>query len=206
MKLRQKITAFTLALSCLIASAAQKPNIVLFVADDFGRGSINALGADEKFVQTPHLNKLVESGLNFTNAFTTASVCTPTRYAMLTGQYSWRTNLKKGVVNNSDPLLISTKTETIGKMLQKQGYRTAAVGKWHLGYNAKDRWPLQRGFDKFYGCISGATNFFNPEAPRDITFMNEPLVNPESTTDEAYYTTDAFTDFGMRFIHEHLEA
>ena len=160
MKLRQTIAVFTLALSGLLASAAQKPNIVLFVADDFGRGSINALGADEKFVKTPHLNKLVESGINFTNAFTTASVCTPTRYAMLTGQYSWRTNLKKGVVNNSDPLLISTKTETIGKMLQKQGYRTAAVGKWHLGYKSKQfkdllgtikPGPIDVGFNYHFG-------------------------------------------------------
>ncbi|EDM28821.1 iduronate-sulfatase or arylsulfatase A [Lentisphaera araneosa HTCC2155] len=131
--------------------ANEKPNIVLYVADDFGLASINALGADEKFVQTPNLNKLTENGIKFTNAFTTASVCSPTRYTMLTGQYSWKTRLKKGVVNNNDPLIISTETITMGKMLQSQGYRTAAVGKWHLGYTDKK-------FDNLLGKIYPGPN------------------------------------------------
>jgi len=145
---------YIITLSLLLSSfilAETKPNIILYVADDFGRGSINALGANKKFVNTPKLNKLIESGINFTNGFTTASVCTPTRYTMLTGQYSWRTKLKKGVVNNSDPLIISPQTLTIGKMLQAQGYKTAAVGKWHLGYKEKK-------FDNLLGEIYPGPN------------------------------------------------
>ncbi|MBF0199694.1 MAG: arylsulfatase, partial [Planctomycetes bacterium] len=158
--LRLIVQSFIFILCAAISTQAAQPNIVLFVADDFGRGSINALGAPEKYVRTPHLNNLVENGIHFTKGFTTASVCTPTRYAMLTGQYSWRSRLKSGVVNNSDPLLISTETETLGKFLQKQGYQTAAVGKWHLGYKDhkfKDLLgvikpgPNEVGFDYHFG-------------------------------------------------------
>ena len=76
---------------------------------------------DSSFNFNPNLNRLVEEGMNFTNAFASASVCTPTRYAMLTGQYSWRTKLKSGVINSCDPLLISRDTFTIGKYLQNIG-------------------------------------------------------------------------------------
>ncbi|NIP94772.1 MAG: sulfatase-like hydrolase/transferase, partial [Akkermansiaceae bacterium] len=82
---------------------------------------------------------------------------------------------------------------TIAEALQPAGYTTLMAGKWHLGYNARDRWPLQRGFEKFYGCISGATNYFTPRQPRGITLQNEVVTDPGSTTDRRYYTTDAFT-------------
>ena len=114
-----------------------RPNIVLYVADDLGWQSVNATGADPKFVQTPHINELAAEGINFSNARATASVCSPTRYAMLTGEYSWRTPLKKGVVGPASPLMIALETETLGSYLQQRGYRTAAVGKWHLGYLAE---------------------------------------------------------------------
>lgn len=116
-----------------------KPNIVLFMADDFGSGCINAYGAPEKLVQTPHLNRLAESGMRFTNANTPASVCSPTRYALLTGRYAWRGSLPFGVVNVFDPLVVETDRMTLPKYLKGVGYSTAQIGKWHLGYG--DRTP-----------------------------------------------------------------
>ena len=95
---------------------------------------------------------------------------------------------------------------TMAEVLRESGYATFLAGKWHLGMNDQSRWPLQRGFEKFYGSLSGATNFFTPEYPRGITSQNEQVAEPKSTTDRRYYTTDAFTDYAMRFIEEEESA
>ena len=134
-----------------IYADTSKPNIIIFMADDLGYGSINGMGASKNHINTPNLNSLMSEGLSFTNAFTTASVCSPTRYGVLTGRYSWRTQLKSGVVNSYDPMLISSDTMTIGQYLQNSGYRTAAVGKWHLGYKGKK-------FQNLLGKISPGPN------------------------------------------------
>ena len=115
----------------------KKPNVIVFIADDFGYGSTNIYGAQEALIKTPNVNKLAKEGVKFTNAYTTGSVCTPTRYALMTGQYSWRTNLKKGVVNMNDPALIDVERKTLPKYMQSLGYKTAMVGKWHLGFKEK---------------------------------------------------------------------
>jgi len=112
---------------------AMKPNVIVFLADDFGYGSTNTYGAPESLIKTPNINKLAEEGIQFTNGFTTGSVCTPTRYALMTGEYSWRTTLKKGVVNPFDPALMDMNKKTLAKYMKSLGYKTAVVGKWHLG-------------------------------------------------------------------------
>jgi arylsulfatase A len=121
----------------IIFSQSKKPNVIVFIADDFGYGSTNIYGAQEALIKTPNVNKLAKEGVKFTNAYTTGSVCTPTRYALMTGQYSWRTKLKKGVVNMNDPALIDVKRKTLPKYMQSLGYKTAMVGKWHLGFKEK---------------------------------------------------------------------
>ena len=114
--------------------AETKPNVVLIMADDFGAGSINAYGAPTELVRTPALNRLANSGMMFTNANTPGSICSPTRYALLTGEYAWRGPLPFGVVNVEDPLVIDVDHMTMPKYFQELGYATAQVGKWHLGY------------------------------------------------------------------------
>ncbi len=91
---------------------------------------------------------------------------------------------------------------TIGELLSPAGYTTLMAGKWHLGIHEQDRWPRQRGFDRYYGCIPGATRFFHPEHPRGMTLDNTPIETPVSTTDEPFYTTDAFTDYAIKFLSE----
>lgn len=115
----------------------KRPNVIVFLADDFGYGSTNVYGAPETLIKTPNINKLATEGIKFTNAYTTGSVCTPTRYAMMTGEYSWRTRLQKGVVNSFDPALIDVNKKTLPKYMQSLGYKTAQVGKWHLGFKEK---------------------------------------------------------------------
>ena len=139
------------------APAPPRPNIVVILADDFGYGSVGAYGADPALVRTPHLDRLAREGRRFTSAYTPSSVCTPTRYALVTGRYCWRTPLNHGgVANTLDPLLIEPSRPTVASLLKKHGYATGFVGKWHLGYGTAPRvdytkelkpGPLELGFD-----------------------------------------------------------
>ncbi|MFT5469819.1 MAG: arylsulfatase A [Verrucomicrobiales bacterium] len=123
---------FGLAASLQNISAAEKPNIVVILADDMGYGDVRALNPDSK-IPTPNLDSLAKDGMTFTDAHTPSSVCTPTRYALLTGRYCWRGRLKQGVQNGYGPRLIETERKTIANVLAEAGYDTAVVGKWHLG-------------------------------------------------------------------------
>jgi arylsulfatase A-like enzyme len=111
-----------------------RPNIVFILADDFGYSSLNSYGADKNLVRTPHIDQIADAGMRFKEAYTPASICSPTRYGFLTGRYPWRTSLKSGVVNLKDPLLPNPDRVTIADWLKERGYNTAAIGKWHLGY------------------------------------------------------------------------
>lgn len=126
-----------LSLICLIFSTrsfAQKPNIIYILADDLGIGDVSAYNPEGK-IQTTNIDQLAQNGVKFTDAHTTSAVCTPTRYGIMTGRYNWRTTLKKGVLHGYDTPLIDPKRETVASFLQKQGYKTGIVGKWHLGWN-----------------------------------------------------------------------
>lgn len=123
-----------LCLSFLTNSFAQKPNIVYILADDLGIGDVSAYNTNGK-IQTPNIDQLTKKGVRFNDAHTTSSVCTPTRYGIMTGRYNWRTTLKKGVLHGYDTPLIDSKRETVASFLKKQGYTTGIVGKWHLGWN-----------------------------------------------------------------------
>src|SRR5687768_4457868 len=113
-------------------TSARKPNIVVILADDLGYGDLSCYGA--KLIRTPHCDRLAQEGRRFTDAHSPSSVCSPTRYGLLTGRYCWRTSLKRQVLNVSAPLHIEPERMTIASLLKKRGYTTAAVGKWHLGY------------------------------------------------------------------------
>ena len=137
-----RFNLFLLGLLVLVvhASAASKPNIVFILADDMGIGDVDAL-SDRCKVKTPHLDRLRAEGMNFTDAHSSSSVCTPTRYAILTGRYNWRSRIKNGVCWGWSRRLIEPKRMTVGSFLQQHGYKTAAIGKWHLGMN----WTLKDG-------------------------------------------------------------
>lgn len=157
------------------AGAADKPNIVVVLADDLGWGSIGCYGA--KDIPTPNLDRLARGGRRFTHAYACGSVCSPTRYGLLTGRYYWRTHIKDGkVLPANAPLLIETNRLTLASLCKSQGYRTAGFGKWHLGWT-RDRvtdWsvrlapgPLQVGFDYYFGMAanigSGPHSFIENE-------------------------------------------
>tara|TARA_B110000438_G_scaffold131519_1_gene127649 strand:+ start:210 stop:1655 length:1446 start_codon:yes stop_codon:yes gene_type:complete len=154
-----------LALSEFNLHSGQLPNIVVILADDMGFGEIQHLNPKRGKIKTPHLDKLAREGLVFTDGHSGSSVCTPTRYGLMTGRYAWRTRLQKGVLTGGESLIAQNRL-TIAKMLRLNGYHTAAIGKWHLGMlydgvknsgkvpvGAKiSHGPLERGgFDQFYG-------------------------------------------------------
>ena len=133
--MKKKLLLFTLiCLSIASNSFAQKPNIVYILADDFGIGDVSVYNPNGKII-TPNIDQLAKNGVRFTDAHTTSSVCTPTRYGIMTGRYNWRTTLKSGVLHGYDTPLLDPKRETVASFLQKQGYNTGIVGKWHLGWN-----------------------------------------------------------------------
>ncbi|MDX1637185.1 MAG: sulfatase-like hydrolase/transferase [Balneolaceae bacterium] len=127
----------------------EKPNIVLILADDMGYGDVSGLNP-ESVVQTPNLDQMMESGIYFTEAHASASICTPTRYALLTGRYSFRTGLN-GVLTGYSKPIIEYNRETVASLLSKAGYKTAIIGKWHLGleWQAKDTTKPVYTRDKF---------------------------------------------------------
>ena len=105
-----------------------KPNIILLLADDLGYSSINSYGADKNLVRTPHIDRIAAEGVRFTNAYTPASLCSPTRYGLLTGRYPWRSDLTYGVTHIFSELLPDTNRVTIADWLNDRGYNTAAIG------------------------------------------------------------------------------
>jgi len=120
------------------AERAKWPNIVVILADDMGYGDVHALNPASK-IPTPNLDRLAGAGMTFTDAHTPSAVCTPTRYGLLTGRYCWRTRLKSGVLNGYGEPLIDPDQQTVAAFLNKAGYTTGVVGKWHLGLGfAKD--------------------------------------------------------------------
>ncbi len=116
----------------LCAAEAPLPNIVFILADDLGYGDPSCYGGK---ISTPTLDGVAAQGIRFTDAHTTSSVCSPTRYALMTGRYNWRSKLKKGVLGGLSPRLIEQDRMTIAMLLKSAGYNTGCVGKWHLGMN-----------------------------------------------------------------------
>ncbi len=153
--------------------AARKPNIVYILCDDLGYGDVRCLAPKTSKIPTPHADRLAKQGMILTDAHSGSSVCTPTRYGLMTGRYSWRTRLQKGVVTGFAPSLIALDRPTIASFLRQHGYHTAAIGKWHLDfeylnpetgkrYERKNHktppigaripdGPIHRGFDYYHG-------------------------------------------------------
>ena len=172
--------------AALEKNSIQAPNIVYILADDFGYGDLHALNPERGKIATPHLDRLASQGMRFSDAHSGSSVCTPTRYGLLTGRYAWRTHLQHGVLDGSDdPPLIAKHSLTVPALLKQHGYSTAAIGKWHLGFDSQlpetvgeiatdskkgkkgeaglplgskiIEGPIARGFDYFWGCSNART-------------------------------------------------
>ncbi len=182
----------------------KSPNIVLLLCDDLGYGDIQCLNPDGK-IATPNADRLAREGVIFTDAHSSSSVCTPTRYSLLTGRYNWRSRLKSGVLGGISRPLIEPEIKTIASVLQAHGYATACVGKWHLGlgWHSRDDTPFKdeiekgsegwqvdyaRPFERGPNAV-GFDYFFGISASLDMvpyTFLENDRVTQLPTVDAAF--------------------
>ena len=193
------VTTFALMNSVNTAEAkpvANRPNIILIMADDMGWSDIGCYGGE---VKTPNLDRLASDGLRFTQFYNNAK-CTTTRVSILTGLYP--RNGGRGIDK-----LLTPEMMTVAEALKNLGYQTALSGKWHLGQKAPNR-PIDRGFDVYYGLMDGCCNFFNPTQP-DPPFKggrtrvfghNDQIIR--GPFPEGYYTTDTFTDHAIETVRQ----
>ena len=149
-----------------------RPNIIYILADDLGYGDLKYYNNNSK-IKTPHLDRLARQGMSFMDMHSTSSVCTPTRYSILTGEYAWRTQLKKGVLWSYGPLMIPDQKETVAKLLQRNDYQTAVVGKWHLGLD----WQLKPNYREDQ-VIRRAPGMVTDHSEEIIDFSKNPTKGP----------------------------
>lgn len=148
---------------------SELPNIIIILADDMGYGDVSSYNPDAR-IETSNIDELASNGMRFTAAHTTSSVCTPSRYSLLTGRYNWRSRLKSGVLSAYSLPLIDSPRLTVADILKQKGYHTAVIGKWHLGleYATKD------GKKAYFSTESGNTNIEwevpFPQSPNDLGF------------------------------------
>lgn len=195
------------------AFADEKPNIIYIMSDDMGYSDIGCYGGE---IHTPNLDRLAAGGLRFTQFYNTGRCC-PTRASLLSGLYPHQAGIghmmnDRGYEGYRGEL--NRNCVTIAEALKNAGYKSYLSGKWHVtskikpkSFAEKHNWPLQRGFDRFYGTIHGAGSFFDPNTlTRDNEYVS-PLADPEYTADQQYngtfYYTDAIADHASCFIHEH---
>uniref|UniRef100_A0A7C4QTM7 Arylsulfatase n=1 Tax=Schlesneria paludicola TaxID=360056 RepID=A0A7C4QTM7_9PLAN len=190
------------------AAPAPRPNIVVILSDDMGYSDLGCYGGE---ISTPHLDRLAENGLRFTQFYNTARCC-PTRASLLTGLYPHQAGVGHMMDDKGRPGYtgnLNQSCRTIPELLKPAGYRSYAVGKWHVTRHAsaegpKHNWPLARGFDRFYGTIHGAGSFYDPSSlVRDETMIS-PFADPEYSP-SVYYYTDAIADHAVRFVSDHAQ-
>jgi arylsulfatase A-like enzyme len=177
------------------ATTAEKPNIIIFLADDLGYAGLGVYGC--KDIPTPHIDSLAANGVRFTDGYATHCVCSPSRAGLMSGRYQHR----YGFEHNSGPERFAAENfglprsePTLAERLKAAGYATGMVGKWHIGFKEGLR-PHERGFDYHYGFLSGARTYM-PGKPD-----NDPLIcNGRPVTDEKEYLTDAFAREAVAFI------
>lgn len=190
--------------------APPRPNIVVILSDDMGFSDIGCYGSE---IATPNLDALAAGGLRYTQFYNCARCC-PTRASLLTGLYPHQAGIghmmeDHGRQNPGYRGNLNQVCRTIPEMLKPAGYRSYAVGKWHVTHSIgkdgpKKNWPIQRSFDRFYGTIHGAGSFFDPSSlVRDeemISAYADPLYKPET-----YYYTDAISDHAVKYVGEHTK-
>ena len=202
-----------MALACawlfpMVLTADDRPNIIVILSDDMGFSDIGCYGGE---IRTPNLDGLAERGLRFSQFYNTGRCC-PTRACLLSGLYPHQTGVGWMMTDRGTDGYrgdLNKQCRLISEVLRPAGYSTYGVGKWHVTKHVqpdgpKHNWPLQRGFDRFYGTITGAGSFFDPgtlvRGNTNITPMSDNEYQPKE-----FYYTDAISDHAVRFIDEHAE-
>jgi len=172
------------------------PNLIILLADDMGYGDLSCYG--HPTIRTPNLDRMAQEGMRFTSFYAAAAVCTPSRVGLLTGRYAVRAGLPNNLGPESKGGLPLTEV-TIAQLLKAKGYKTAAIGKWHIGHNPKEYLPTSRGFDSYLGLLYSndmIPPFVKTERPLEL-FRNEDAI--EHVTDQTRLT-ERYTDEALKFI------
>ncbi|MBI4902028.1 MAG: arylsulfatase [Acidobacteria bacterium] len=197
MQRRQFLQSAAAAALPLPLRAAKKPNIILIMADDMGFSDIGCYGSE---IATPNLDRLARNGVRFTQFYNTARCC-PTRAALLTGLYNHQAGIGHMVNDRNLPAyrgFLNDKCVTLAEAIRPAGYTPLMVGKWHVG-EERPHWPTDRGFEHYYGLISGASNYWKLDGRRKMAIDDKPHV-PNTP---GFYMTDAFTENAVKFIDEY---
>ncbi len=202
------LTATALALSTVTIpvhaeTTVEKPNVVLIFVDDLGWGDPGFLGATD--LHTPNMDKIAASGVNFTQGYVTASICGPSRAGLLTGVYQQRLGTSENIPEDHYPTEAGNRAGVpvsqpmLQEILKAEGYRTGAIGKWHLGLSEGKR-PNSRGFDYFYGFLNGSHSYYKS----GFEFGNQhdywPIFRNEEMVEFEGYTTEVFSEEAVNFI------
>ncbi len=176
---------------------SRRPNIVIIMADDMGYSDLGCYGGE---ISTPNLDSLASQGLRF-RQFYNAARCCPTRASLLTGLYPHQAGVGHMVSDRGNPAYqgyLNDQCVTIAEVLREAGYATLMSGKWHVG-ESRPHWPTDRGFDEYFGLISGGSNYFKLDSARQMASGNVPYTPPD---DGSFYMTDAFTDNAVKFLQQ----
>lgn len=175
----------------LPAVEAGRPNIVVIYADDLGYGDVQCYNPQRGKIPTPHIDQLCREGIRFTDAHSSSGVCSPSRYTILTGRYHWRSRLQRGIVGLWGAPLITPNRLTIAGLAKQQGYRTACIGKWHLGWN----WPIEASQKKYFATTGygGKKDLKATDAHREAwrkAFSQRIKGGPTAVGFDEYFGTD----------------
>ena len=191
--------AVSLMFVCEVVQADDRPNVVLIFTDDQGFHDVGCYGSE---IPTPHIDSLARDGLKFNHWYSASSICTPSRFGLLTGRNPARSQdqLLSALMflsSEDEARGIRAHETTIAELLSKAGYRTALVGKWHLGHGAKRFLPTRHGFDQFFGHTGGCVDFFT------MRYGNTPdWYRGEDLVDVTGYATNVITDEAIRFLNQ----
>lgn len=202
----KKIThVFGTALAILISSATlaqQRPNIIVILVDDMGYSDLGCFGSE---IQTPHLDSLAKEGTIMTN-FYNAARCCPSRASLLTGRFPHQAGVGDMMNKRSFPAyqgFLNRESITLAELLKSSGYATYMTGKWHVGQDSIN-WPLERGFDRYYGLIDGANSYFANRPYRRNQKLSIVLNREKVEVPAKYYSTDAYTSHMISFLETHF--
>ena len=187
------------------AQSAERPNVVLVIADDLGWGDLGSYGSP--VMRTPRLDRLAAQGVRFTAAYVAAAVCSPSRAGLMTGRYPQRHGYEFNTSGRDVEIGLSTDERTLGDLMRGAGYATGYVGKWHLGRRPAQQ-PLSRGFDEYFGLLTGGTTYFAGDHPEAVLDPDRPagtragreIYRGREVVEVDDYLTDVFTREAVDFI------
>ena len=180
--------------------ASSKPNIILIVADDLGYGDLGVTGCPD--IKTPNIDRLASEGVRFRNAYANGAVCSPTRTALLTGRYQQRLGVDRVIYADEQERGLTLKARLLPEALAVAGYRSAIIGKWHLGY-PKQYFPTRQGFDEFLGFVAGNIDYF---IHTDRLDNHDLWRNEDEIRRDGQYFTQLIADEAIRFLDRYRES